>query len=56
MVTDTRGWLASGQLAVLHRDAATVTLGFTWVSGPPESALGQLDGLANASAGVEVAF
>lgn len=56
VVTDARGVLASGQIAALHRDAATLTLGFTWVSGPDASALGQLEGLANASAGVEVAF
>jgi hypothetical protein len=55
-VSDLEGYLVGGELAVLHADAATITLGTTQVDGPAGSALGRLHGASRVSIGVEAAF
>ncbi|MBW2255802.1 MAG: hypothetical protein JRI25_14545 [Deltaproteobacteria bacterium] len=55
-LTDAESWFARGELAVLHRDAATVTLGAVLTDGPEGSALGQLHQVSNVYLGLEAAF
>lgn len=55
-ITDLQGWYVRGELAALHRDAATVVLGAVLVDGPEGSALGQLHRVSNAYVSVEAAF
>jgi hypothetical protein len=53
-VSDLEGWLASGELAVLHADAATLTVGVTQAGG--SGTLGDLQPVSRLSLGVEAAF
>ncbi len=55
-LSDGRGWLLAGHLALLHRDAATLTVGATLVDGPEESTLSQLRRVSRVSLGVDVSF
>ena len=55
-ISDFSGVLASAELSVLHRDAATVFIGGTLVRGPAGSALGDLQPLTHIRLGVDVAF
>ncbi|MFZ5475753.1 MAG: hypothetical protein ACOZNI_03165 [Myxococcota bacterium] len=55
-VSDAKGWLAGGELAYLHGDAAELTLGGTWIDGAEGSALRGFRGVSHVGTGVTVKF
>lgn len=55
-ISDAQGVLATADVSVLHRDAATLSLGATVIAGPDGSALGDLRPLTHVRAGVDVVF
>lgn len=56
VLSDFGGVLASAEFSVLHRDAATIALGTLIARGPSQTTIGDLQGLSNITARVEVAF
>ncbi len=55
-LSDFGGWLVAGELAILHGDAAELTLGGAWVEGPSDSALGAFRGVSHVGAGAKLVF
>ncbi|MFT6146777.1 MAG: hypothetical protein ACJAZO_005172 [Myxococcota bacterium] len=55
-ISDFEGVLGTADLSVLHRDAATLTLGTTVITGASGSALGDLRSLTHVRGGVSVVF
>lgn len=54
--SDGRGWLAGGQVAWLYDDAAELSLGYSHVGGPEDSALGGLLAVRHARLRAQVVF